>query len=261
MLETLIAHGSDWIQWLDVSGLQAGGGQPVSTEGFRLNLTHRPENLKVIHKSSMSVLWITGATGMVSIAAGKAGAADLLRPALPSYELNGALTDTTGCFLPRLFGLKLGTGAGAQVRLYRSPMGTRYTQGGGAQGRVLREDGSPLSWALVCLTVQPLGSPVMEYVAQADALGEFRLALDRLPPLPKDAHVSSYTATLKIRANLSNRPDQPIDPEKLGPIQVCAGKTIQKKLRFSNGLGVTLVPGMIATLYSPGQTAIVLKSS
>jgi hypothetical protein len=259
--ETLIAHGSDWIEWLDASGLQAGGGQPLAPQRLVLRLSSAPPDLGLVHKARATTLWRSRLAGMTAVVPGLGTQVDRAAPIRVAYDLAGVVVDADAGYLPRAFALRPGAGTGVQVRLYRSSLGTRFGQGGGVQGRLLKEDGSGLPWALLSLSVQPLAGGVMEYVAQADAQGEFRLALDRLPLLPKDAHVGSYAAVLKVRASLACIPEQPADPDKFTAIQVCIGKTTRKKPKFGTSLGLGIVPGTVTTVISPGQSALVLKSS
>lgn len=259
ILETLGNQSCDWIEWLDASGVQGGAPRPLSPQQMSIKLNKLHPRLKLVHKPSASALWFHVPEEAGNPLGSSAGNLQKYSPVTLPVELKGELRDPAGDILPRLFTLSAGNRKGLKVGLFRSPKGTRFGQGGGLYGTLCREDGQAVPWGVLRLSVTPPLSPALKFLAQADAHGEFRLALDRLPALPRDAHFPTYPATLDVLADLQASAEQSVDPDGLSSVQLCTGTDGGRQ--FGATLAFALVPGAVASVCSPGQKTLVLKSS
>lgn len=260
IVETLVLHASNFIEWVDASGVQGGARRPVPAQGLRIRLDDPPADLELIHKTAGTILWRRVPPELRRVIDGAASPADLAVPPEadePLYPLAGEVADAAGHFLPRRFSISAGRRAEHALRLFRSPLGTRFGRAGGLTGRTTLEDGTPVPWALLALRVTPPLADPFDYVAQCDAHGEFRLSLERLPALIKDAPATTYPGVLTVQAAASGT-----DPDALPAARVFgtsggAGNTAS----FKTQITVKIAPGRIATLASPGRDALVLKFS
>lgn len=250
--ETLVLHASDFIEWLDASGPQAVARRVLPAQDLDVRFTQAPPDLKLTHKTAGTVLWRREPEGMHLVVDGEATPAELAPPDETLYPLAGEVRDRTGIFLPRRFAFDAGRREGRRLGLFRSPLGTRFGRAGGLYGRTLREDGTPVPWALLTLRVEPPLAEPLDFIAQSDAHGEFRLSLERLPSLTRDAPAQTYPATLTLRAAADGT-----DPDTLPAAQVRG--TGSGNAAFKAELTVDLAPGRIATLASPGRDALVLR--
>lgn len=257
IVETLVLHASDFIEWVDASGVQGGARRPVPAQGLRVRLDAPPADLELIHKTAGTVLWRRVPAELRRVIDGAASPADLAVPPEadePLYALAGEVADPAGHFLPRRFSLSAGRRAEHALRLFRSPLGTRFGRAGGLTGRTTLEDGTPVPWALLALRVTPPLADPFDYVAQCDAHGEFRLSLERLPALTKDAPATTYPGVLTVQAAASGT-----DPDALPAARVRG--TGSGNAAFKIQLTVDIAPGRIATLASPGRDSLVLRFS
>jgi len=250
IVETLVLHASDFIEWLDASGPQNVARRVVPAQTLDVRLSLAPSDLQLIHKSSGTALWRRQPEALRQVIAGAAAPADLLPPDEALFPLAGEVSDPAGHFLPRRFSFNAGQRAGHRLRLFRSSLGTRFGNAGGLTGRTALGDGTPVAWAVLELRVTPPLADPLDFVAQSDAHGEFRLSLERLPALTRDAPAETYPAKLKVRAG----PDGS-DPDALPQAQIrgTGGSP------FKQELAVDIAPGRIATLASPGRDALVLQ--
>lgn len=202
-METCLWHASDWIAWIDRSGDARPAEQPLVDIALAVNFTGRPpRDLTVVHKPGRMLLWRRLPRSLRRSVKGEVDSEGRMRPDVPTYPLQGELFDPSGRYLPRRFALDVGTAVGHRIAVYRSPLGVRYQSAGGLYGRVVFSDGTPAAWAVLELEVTPPLSGALPFVTQADGHGEFRLALNRLPALTKDAPVARYAASLTVRASL-----------------------------------------------------------
>lgn len=254
IVETLVLHASDFVEWLDASGPQGVARNAVPAQTLDVQLTRAPSDLKLIHKSAGTALWRREPEGLCVMIDGEAMPADLVPPDEALYPLAGEVRDRAGLFLPRHFVLDAGRRTGHRLRLFRSPLGTRFGRAGGVYGRTVLGDGTAVPWALLELTVTPPLAAPLVFVAQSDAHGEFRLALERLPSLTKDAPAPAYPATLRLRAAADGT-----NPDTLPAVRVRGSGS--GDAAFNTELKVDIAPGRIATLASPGRDALVLRFS
>ena len=56
ILETVIAHGSDFIEWLDASGYAGAGTRRIAPARLHVELTRAPRNLRLCHKPRATAL-------------------------------------------------------------------------------------------------------------------------------------------------------------------------------------------------------------
>ena len=254
ILETLVLHASDFIEWVDASGAQGGARRPVPAQSLRIRLANAPRDLELIHKSAGTALWRRVPADLRQVFDGEADEAQRQPPNEALYPLSGDVSDPAGHFLPRHFAFDAGRRTGHALRLFRSPLGTRFGRAGGLIGRTRLEDGTPVPWALLALRVTPPLANPFDFVAQSDAQGEFRLSLERLPSLTKDAPATTYPGVLTLRAAAAG-----IDPDALPAARVRG--TGNGNAAFKTQLTVDIAPGRIATLASPGRDALVLRFS
>ena len=270
ILETVIVHGSDFIEWLDASGNAGGTVRRIAPARLRIELTKAPRNLRIAHKPRATALLRTTDTPLppakepvrlALVVPGEATPAQRVPPAQNPYLIEGIVRDPAGEFLPRRFSLNGGTAAGHQIRLFRSPLGSRYGSAGGVFGRLTFADDAPAAWALVELSVKPPLGATQTYTAQADAHGEFILPLDRLPAVAVDAVVKSYPATLTVLASATTDPNTPFDPDELVACDVATGKDAGGQPEFAPSLSFTFTPGAISRVVSPEHSLLRLKSN
>ncbi|BAL26821.1 hypothetical protein [Azoarcus sp. KH32C] len=252
IVETLVLHASDFIEWLDASGPQGIARRNVDAQALEVRLSKAPADLKLIHKPAGTALWRREPQALLRAIDGEAGAADVVPPAEALYPLAGEVRDPAGVFLPRRFAFNAGRRVGHRLRLFRSALGTRLGRAGGLYGRTTLDDGTPVPWVLLELRVTPPLADPIDFVAQSDAHGEFRLSLERLPALTKDAPADTYPGVLKLRAAADGG-----DPDTLPPASVRASGGSP----FKAQLAVEVAPGRVATLASPARDAVVLKFS
>ncbi len=134
--------------------------------------------------------------------------ADPLRPFAPTpWPMNGLLSDPWGAWHPRRIELALARGETRELAVFPAPM--RVDQAGGAiVGNLRFADGVPAAWAVIEVNVRITAVRVERLRAQADARGEFAIALRRLPPLADG--LDDYSARLTVRA----RRPPPVDPAR-----------------------------------------------
>ncbi|HJV27965.1 MAG TPA: hypothetical protein VJ673_19955 [Aromatoleum sp.] len=250
IVETLVLHASDFIEWLDASGPLGIARRSVDAQSLEVRLSQAPADLKLIHKPAGTALWRREPQELLRAVDGEANADDLVPPVEPLYPVQGEVRDPAGVFLPRRFAFNAGRRAGHRLRLFRSALGTRFGKAGGLHGRTTLDDGTPVPWALLELRVTPPLADPIDFVALSDAHGEFRLSLERLPALTKDAPADSYPGVLKLRAATDGG-----DPDMLPAVSV----RTTGGAPFKAQLTVGVAPGRVATLTSPGRDAVVLK--
>jgi len=252
VLETCLWHASDWIAWVDRSDDARPERQALVDRLLMLRLSRAPRDLTLIHKPGRTLLWRSAPEGLRRTEPGSVDEAGRQRPEVPAYPLEGEVRDPAGRYLPRRFVLDVGTATGHAVPVYRSPLGVRYGRAGGLYGRAVFSDGTPAAWAILELTVTPPLTGALPYVAQADGRGEFCLALDRLPALTRDAPLSSYPATLRVKASLTAarawiEAQALVDPDALDTVEVDSLPDLR------------VVPGRVARLASAGSAQLELQ--
>lgn len=254
-LETLVLHGSGWLEALDASGAQAQARRLLPLPQMQLRLSRRPADLTLVPQPGGRVaLWRRQPATLRRTVEGVATPVDLAAPAQATFALEGDIVDPQGRFLPRAFAVEAGGGAGRQLRLYRSNAGTVIGREGGLVGRVQTAGGVAVPWALLTLAVRPPLADALTYKAQADAHGEFRLALQRLPAGTAPATV--YPATLTVQASAGAPATSP-DPDAQPAAQLRTADGPDPA--WADALLLDVAPGRVATLASPGQGALVLQ--
>lgn len=261
IIETSILHCGDLIEWRESSGFVDQPPRRIAPAALAIDFSKAPQSLRIYHKANGTLLWHKNSAGPSKVVAGEATKDDLEAHATNTYAIEGSVSDPTGRYLPRTFAFTLGNAGEHRIALYHSPLGARFSKSGGIYGRAMFEDDTVAAWALIQLTVTPsLGTP-LKFVAQTDRHGEFRLPLDRLPALTKDAPSPTYAAKLEVKASTSANPKNPLDPDALSLINVAKGKTGSGKSQFANAFNLAIAPGMVAEIASPKHEVIVLKSS
>lgn len=208
--QTAIHHASDIVYWLDASTGKTGSLTEMQRINYMLSvtLTEVPQDLRYLHKVGAMVLWRYGTTLEVYDLSSEI---ERTRPVASNYTLAGVVSDIRGNYNPRSFSLIVGAGEGKSVELYPSPKGTRIGMGGGIVGNIrFANSGEPGAWAMVNLQVEIAPSTDLVFVAQADANGDFRLSMSRLPPLPENE--DDYSAKLSIKAKTTASGNIPMEP-------------------------------------------------
>ncbi|NOV32383.1 carboxypeptidase regulatory-like domain-containing protein [Methylomonas sp. ZR1] len=242
VLETNILYASDVIYWLDGSSAPQQADMRRLSDAVVLQLDTRPADLQFLHTPGKTALWRRSAGKTVQ---GAPSEADKLRPAEAAYTIAGSVADSQSRYIPRRFAVQAGNAAGHSLVLYPTPFGTKLGRGGGLRG-TLRFTGSnaPAVWALLTLTVNLGVGGNLICRAQADANGDFIIAMHRLPPLPEG--VTEYNATLSIAASAAASAALPVDPADLQPMLLGAINANS----FAAALALTLVPGDLSLIRS-----------
>lgn len=258
VLETVIRHPSDWIDWIDRTGSVDPDFTPRVDQPLQVDLDNPPRDLRIVAKSGRVVLWRMLSSLNYSVA-GMPEENLKIRPNDENYVLSGVVADPQGLFLPRRFIINnAGKAHGHSLNMYRSPLGTRFTSAGGVRGLVLFEDKKPAAWALVSMKVQPPLGSELTFAAQADVNGEFMLPLARLPALTKDSPFKEYPATLSVKAKPNLQAQTSIDPDTLTdvnifPINTEGGSDPEITVSFK------ITPGQIVVLTSLNQNHLRLR--
>ena len=256
-LETTVLHGSGWLEWVDASGIQGEARRPVPVAALQLRVLRGPADLHLVPQAGgRMALWRRRPASLRRSLPGSAAAVDLLPPAEALFALQGDVADASGVFLPRPFALNAGNGSGHRLRLYRSSHGTAFGPEGGLRGSVRDEAGHALPWAQLQLTVSPPLATPLVYAAQADAVGEFSLALQRLPMQAPGA-AASFAAVLRARAVATGAPAIDPDAQPMARIRTGGGAVPL----WGDQLDIAVSPGRISLLTSPGQASLVLQVS
>ena len=259
--ETLIIHGGDLLEWHLASGYVDKPLTRITPEKLKIEFSKAPKAMRIFHKPSGTLLWHKNSAGPSKVIVGEVTEADLTAQPTTTYPIEGTVSDPSGHYLPRTFAFTLGNTSEHTVALYHSPLGARFAQAGGIYGSAAFEDGTMAAWALINLTVTPSLGPALKFVAQTDAHGEFRLPLDRLPAITKDAPSTKYNAKLEVKASAAADAATPLDPETLAAVKVAKGKTGNGKSQFVDFFTFDITPGTVAKVVSPEHTQIVLKST
>ncbi len=258
--ETLVIHGGDLVEWCETSGYVKKPPKLVEPACLRVEFTKAPTALRVYHKPNGTLLWHKESAGPSKVVEREASNGDLVPQPTTTFVIEGTVSDPRGLYLPRTFAFILGNASEHKIALYLSPLGARFSKAGGIFGQLAFDDGNLAAWALIYLTVTPLLGAPLKFVAQADGHGEFRMPLDRLPALTKDAPSPTYGAKMEVMALPSSSPDIPLDPGALLAVKVAKGKTGGKS-QFVNSLNLAIAPGKVAKVVSPDHTLIVIKPS
>ncbi|MBI5329700.1 MAG: hypothetical protein HZB71_03705 [Betaproteobacteria bacterium] len=259
ILETGAFQGVARIVWVDRAGYLDPQRQPLADLPLEVRFSQLPRALRAVHKTGATLLLRSSG---LRIAAGAPQPASWLDAGTDAYDVQGEVSEPTGRFLPRRFARLTGQTQDLAIDLYRSPLGARYQSGGGVQGRVMFDDDAPAALALIRVEVTPPLTGKLAFIAQADGNGEFRLPLDRLPALGKDAPSATYPAVLRVQAS----PDAsrawreqgiPANPDLYPSAQVL---DMADATRFADSTSFTITPGTVATLTSAGKSTLVVQT-
>jgi hypothetical protein len=285
--ETLVLHAADLLRWRD--GTSAA--DPNDATAMRLlNWPVRvafdapPADLAWLHKPGQTALWRRPTQDIVH---GLATDADRQRPGPTPFALQGTVVDATGAFQPRRFSLMAGSAQGHDLVLYPSTQGTRFGSGGGLTGSLrfdllaqhlpdpdaeptpepfLLDPRRPAAWALIEVAVTVGDGDLRRFRAQAGPLGDFRLSLWRLPPLP--AGTAAYAAELSVRAALTALDRAPLDPTALAEMSVAslppapdptAAPPTLPADAFGPTLALSLVPGAVQRVPTAAPHRLALR--
>lgn len=289
--ETLARHASDLVHWVEGSGPVLDDSRPLdSAVRDTLDVTfidaplklepenilpadRTPKDLSVTHKPGLMVLWrLNAKDGRAMMGVQGVNESEvqhpISRPVEDAYKASATISDRANRLNPREVNLSdLGNfidvkdplAKGHEVKLYRSPLGTKMGSLGGLQGSVKWNTGEVASWAIItCEVTLKHTTGKRSFSAQADINGDFRLAFSSLPfPKKEGDERPPYKCTLKAKALKSasgqawHQPDDFVDAEV-------------KKLNadeFSTSIDLDFHAGSIQRLKSSGSDAyLVLKT-
>lgn len=204
VFESQVSHISDAIRWRDGGSRHMGDTAGEIADRFELeitNINNQTGKLRMIQKAGAVVLYRPDSGRAFPENPGESANTtqeQRSRPDETPYDLSAVIRHPSGHYNPRAVTLSLGSGDGHDVWLY--PALHRIKTGRRALfGSLSHEDGSPVRWALLQLTVEyaPPDKTITFY-AQADINGDFELSLIGLPPKAKE--ISTYPATLVVQA-------------------------------------------------------------
>ncbi len=198
VLETNVLHASDVIYWLNGASAENEADMQRVPYPLQVSFTEKPRDVKVLHGDGRMALLRNPEEEMI---VGRATEAQRSRPVMPAFTVTGEVRDPFGRFNPESFSATLGAGNGVAVVLFPSLLGTGTVLAGVLQGSLqFAGSGLPVSWALLELEVALTGSETLTFRAQADAHGDFKMALRRLPPLPES--ITAYSGSLRVSADV-----------------------------------------------------------
>jgi hypothetical protein len=253
VLETNILHASDVIYWLDGTSAEDEADMQRIQRPLEVAFTEKPRSIQVLQGAGKTALWRTPEEPMIE---GRATEVERARPAQADFVVAGRVRDTSGRFNPRRFERTLGDGTGAVVVLYPSLPGTASAVGGSLFGAVRWADTErALPWALLELVVEVSTNNTLTFRAQANAKGDFKMALTRLPPLPESA--SEYTADLRILAGDTANAEEPSDPDTFTEVEL---ESTSAGDAFATTLPLTIRAGEIKRINSFNKTYIAAQT-
>ena len=234
----------------------------------------RPQDVVIANTSGGFTLWHDGA-GRIEPGPGRASDAAMTPGAYPPMDISGTVSDPLEHYLPRQFAVTLDAVPGGgpvppaqhlTVPVYPSPQATLFGRGGGLYGQICWAVDQPAAWARVQLSVT--GDVPWVYDAQANAVGEFRVSLFRLPP--QVALLGQPTATLRIFARNDADPDAPVIAEGQPAASVTAalrvtypGLAVHPAPVPDTGQALTfnLIHGRVGRLHSANLSHIAIAPS
>lgn len=260
VLETTILQAVDILRWVDgASGTSdaVDAKRPID-HVLALQLSAGPSDLVVRHRTGATALWRRGDTTLVK---GAADASQLERPAGLSFALSATVFDPRGAYNPRRISLTAGDGAAHTLMLFPSPRAISFGPGGGLMGRLCyAADDRPAAWACLTLTVTIGPTGQLEFWAQADADGQFRLAMSRLPPLPhgKDHYAAKLHVKAVPGAGAKTPPDLSVDTD-FHTMAILKPEHHPAAHQFTTALPLQVKPAEVQRLASVDKTSLALR--
>ncbi len=252
--ETLIDHCLDVFYWIDQ------GSHELATNRTRINrhlietfiAIVPPTAIKSLSKSGACAVWLKNSGTFVE---GIANDADVQFPAPPNLTITIEVIDPLQQFLPRRAQKQMGSGDGIAIGLFKAPHHINFNSQGGIYGQIKNQNGDVIPWAVINLQVEIVTSSFVNFSAQTNHLGEFRLSLKRLPPLPES--VNSYSAALSVKANVNAGPSTYEDFENLPDVNVRQPDSNS----FSSTYDLQLVPGETKSISSFEQNHLTITTT
>ncbi|MCK9605726.1 MAG: hypothetical protein M0R33_04660 [Methylomonas sp.] len=226
--ETLIRQTSDVIRWLDGTGRDGQQSPVLSALQIELDDNLAVKGLSLLHKPGVSIIWRSQLPDAEQLQRttepGRATEIQKSRPIETPYQLKGTVRDPSGIFNPRAFIKNCGNNSYPQIALYRSVVGTRFSQNKSLQGMLQyqKQPGEsvamPASWALVTLLVN-LSSTGDRFTfnAQADIEGYFQIPVTRLSIAMLSA---GFSAELSVKADKAQTGGRFPDPDQMTAMQI-----------------------------------------
>jgi hypothetical protein len=267
-LETLVLHGSAWLEGFEASGVQDDVPPAVSLAALDCRFARAPRDLRALPQPGGRLLLSrrrpAGEALLERVVDGDATPADLEPPEEPLYRLQGELADGSGRYLARRFDLQVGNGVGARLRLFRTPAATAFPRAGGLFGRLEEPDGTPVPYARLALRVRPAAAEPLDYAAMTDAAGEFRLALPRLPEAARARRHAAELRVFAVRASAEEPhppdPDVQLNPTSSPSRALLVGEDPGNPAHWGGQpFAFSVEAGRVAVLASPNRRALVLR--
>ncbi len=253
VLETNLLHASDVIYWLDGSSAAATADMSRVDAPLQVVFTEKPKAIHHLHSSGKTAFWQTPTQAMH---VGSTTDNDRVRPAQANFDVAGTVADSSRRFLPVQFDLTLGSGNGHAVTLYPSPAAVQSCAGGIVFGRVLNTAGNtPLTWALLTLTITVGVGEDLVFRGQTDHKGDFRMAMKTLPPLP--LNTNEYSATLRINGDVDATAETPVNISNLPALNI---ESVTQAGSFSQQVALTIRPGLQQRINSMNKLFIAVQS-
>ncbi len=253
--ETLLLHATDAIFWLDACSAEITDNCTRINIAMQVQLDTQPKAIRSISKPGAFTFWFSDAG---SIESGTTTDAQRARPAITPFLLSGKVIDQSARYQPRLFSLTVGSGEGHGIAIYPSPGAIHLNNVGGIIGslaQIIDGNSQSVAWAVVQLVVETAPAKFVTFTCQADAKGDFRMALTRLPPLPES--VDFYEAELSVKANLTASDNSPVNPDTLPAVNV----GLEDAESYANTIELNISPGQIRHITSSGLSYLALQAT
>lgn len=252
--ESIVSHASDVIYWLNAASAENNAKMRRIMRPLDLQVSTRPSDSKLLHKAGQTAVL---RRSMNALAKGAVSDIDKTRPEQDSYDFNGEAWDHSRHFNPARFALSLGSGNGAEVALYPSPLGTEIGSGGGIYGNLrIQATQAPVIWGLLTLIVDLGDGNSQTYRAQCDSAGDFVIALKRLPPLPEGQN--NYNAVLRLSGDIATNAAQAPDLSTYVSFELESSNTSNA---FATDMAFVVQPGNLQRVQSNNRTYIAAQTA
>jgi hypothetical protein len=253
VLETNLLHASDVIYWLDASSAEDEDAMSRVQHPLDISFNTKPKTVKYLHSLGRTAFWKTPEEPMHE---GVISDAQRARPAQTPFLVSGQVRDPQKRFNPIAFAVNLGSGDGHAVALYPTPFGVKATVAGLIYGQVRwAADNRPLIWGMITLIVNIGMSETLSFRAQTDANGDFRLSLNRLPPLPLST--TEFSATLSVEGDPDAAASTPLDVSALVTLTLESATAAGD---FAEELALEIQPGVHQRINSANRLFIAVQT-
>jgi hypothetical protein len=252
VLETNLLHASDAIFWLDASSAEDAEAMSRIQHPLEILFLEKPKAVKHLHSLGKTAFWKTPTEPMHE---GVTTDNQRARPVQTPFVVSGRVNDPLKRFNPAAFEVNLGSGNGHSVMLYPTPFGVKTSSAGAVYGRVCwAADERPLIWGMLLLEITVGLGEIIRFRAQTDANGDFRLSLNRLPPLPLSA--TEFSATLTIEGDTAAEAATPLDVSSLVSLAL---ESATAAGNFAEQMALEIQPGFNQRIQSADRLFIAVQ--